>query len=106
MQKKRPKERADGFTVSPNAAEPPHAVSEELWVRPNMNLRHERNGEAGELAQLTPASAQKFLELANIALGLKKTVTPKKKHKSVSLPASVKKRKSTPSSKLTGELQS
>lgn len=92
MQKKRPKADADGFAISPENRQPPPSLARELWVRPNMNLRHKREA-TGELNPLTSASAQKFLELANIALGLQKPATARKKPRSVLAPATARKEK-------------
>jgi len=66
---------------TPHPPELPDIVSEQLWVRPSSNLRqHSRQAEE---ENITPASAQRFLELADIALGLKKTASNKKKTKSL-----------------------
>jgi hypothetical protein len=55
-------------------------LQKELWVRPNSNLRQQaRRGDAN----ITPTSGQRFLELADVALGMKKTAPPRKKPKSV-----------------------
>jgi hypothetical protein len=55
-------------------------LQKELWVRPNSNLRQQaRRGDAN----ITPMSGQRFLELADVALGMKKIAPPRKKPKSV-----------------------
>lgn len=90
MQKKPPKTKPDGLPVSKEFG--PLSDSRELWVRPNMSLRHQTDG-TGELDPLTSGSAQKFLELANIALGLGKPATARKKTRSVLATASLKKGK-------------
>lgn len=80
MQKQPARTRADRFA---EAAELSPTLSSELWVRPNHNFRHEspRDGESNVMA-----SGQRFLELADVALGLKKPVQTKRKAKSA-LPA-------------------
>lgn len=92
MQKKRAKTKTDGVSGVPQAGQMPVPSSTDLWVRPNMSLRHERQAD-GELSSLTSGRAQKFLELANIALGLKKPAPAVKKARSVLASASVRKQK-------------
>jgi len=66
---------------SPDLPEMPAVVSEQLWVRPSSNLRQQpRHQEEGNI---TPSSAQRFLELADVALGLKKPTPNKKKAKAL-----------------------
>ncbi|HSK46194.1 MAG TPA: hypothetical protein VLA83_20155 [Candidatus Binatia bacterium] len=58
--------------------------SEELWIAPRYSLK----GPAGERAWENRAggapSSSRYLELADIALGLKKTTAPKKKNLALS----------------------
>jgi hypothetical protein len=78
MQKKRPKPPA-GESVLP-AHELPNP--EELWVRPNYNLRQESHRK--NQGNITPESGQRLLELADVALGLKKPSPAKRKSKALS----------------------
>lgn len=82
MQKKRPKptpERSSQLQFPPEPQEP-SASSEQLWVRPESNLRQGRGTAAEE--NISPATAERLLKLADIALGVKKSV-PKPKLLSV-----------------------
>jgi hypothetical protein len=76
MQKQPARTRADRFA---EAAELSPNLSSELWVRPNGNFRHHsrRDGDSNIMA-----SGQRFLELADVALGLKKPMHTKRKAKS------------------------
>jgi len=60
-------------------AELPSAGPEELWVRPNYNLR--QPGERSSGGNISPERGQRLLELADIALGVKKPAAGKKKNK-------------------------
>ena len=104
MQRKRTKAKADGSAVPSGTAEPSSGLSRQLWVRPNMNLRPERQA-TGEGNPLTSANAQKFLKLADAALGLEESATLKKDARSVSDPAGVSKEKRRSAKKLMGQLQ-
>jgi len=90
MQQKRPRTQADRLA---ERAELSPALSKELWVRPNLNFP-DHSGHLGDL-NITPASAQRFLELADIALGLKKALPARKKPKSARPDAQQQKKKST-----------
>lgn len=92
MQKKHPKVNVEGIARPSEAGQTPSSRQNQLWVRPNMNLHHE-NREAGELAAANSGNAQKFLELANIALGLQKPANARKKAKAVLARASLRKGK-------------
>lgn len=85
MQKKRSKPLAKVHLVSAAGAELPPERAEELWVRPNYNL-HQQRQEASE-GNITPESGQRLLELADIALGLKKPSAAKRKSKALSAEA-------------------
>ena len=53
-------------------------LAKDLWVAPRMNLRGPDGNRAWEKAgNITPTSGTRFLELADVALGHKKS--PKKK---------------------------
>jgi hypothetical protein len=69
-----------------------------------MNLRHERQA-TGEVNPLTSARAQKFLKLANTALGLEKSATLKKDARPLPGPAAVSKEKGRSAKKLMGQTQ-
>lgn len=92
MQKKHPKMNAEGIAVPSEARQTPPSRPNQLWVRPNMNLHHE-NRELGELTAANSGNTQKFLELANIALGLQKPANAGKKAKSVLARATLRKGK-------------
>lgn len=66
-------------------AELPSAGPEELWVRPNYNLRQESERSKGR--NITPERGQRLLELADIALGVKKPAAGKNKNKILSAEA-------------------
>jgi hypothetical protein len=78
MQKKRPKPLADESVLPADRL--PHP--EDLWVRPNYNLRQE--SQRTNEANITPESGQRLLELADVALGLKKPGPTKRKSKALS----------------------
>ncbi|HEU5413986.1 MAG TPA: hypothetical protein VFW31_09525 [Candidatus Angelobacter sp.] len=84
MQKKRPKPLAEIPASSAATPEEPAQDGEELWVRPNYTLRQEpRQASDGNV---TPESGQRLLELADIALGLKKPAA-ERRHKALSAEA-------------------
>lgn len=57
-------------------------LSKDLWINPRSNLKGPDGNRAWDSkGNITPSSGTRFLELADIALGLKKT-TPKKKKSS------------------------
>jgi hypothetical protein len=85
MQKKRSKPRTETPVLSAAAPELPSEECEELWVRPNYNLRQQRQKPSE--GNITPESGQRLLELADIALGLKKPAAAKKKSKALSAEA-------------------
>jgi hypothetical protein len=85
MPKKRPKLLADAFVLPAERSELPPSGAEELWVRPNYNLRQE-NQRPSE-GNITPERGQRLLELADIALGLKKPASAKRKSKALSAEA-------------------
>lgn len=70
MQKKRSNPLAKVHVVSSVGPELPPEGGEELWVRPNYNLHQQR--QKPNVGNITPESGQRLLELADIALGLKK----------------------------------
>lgn len=77
MQKKIRKPLADSPVDSaPNLA---ISMSDQLWVRPNSNLIQVRKD-----ANARAASGKKLLELADVALGLKKATSAKKSAKVLS----------------------
>lgn len=55
-------------------------LSKDLWISPHLSLRG-RDGDRGwnRSGNLTPGTGARFLELADIALGTKKTGQKKKK---------------------------
>lgn len=67
--------------VSAGGPELPPEAAEELWVRPNYNLRQQRQKTSD--GNITPESGQRLLELADIALGLKKSAPAKRKSKAL-----------------------
>lgn len=85
MQKKRSKPRAEFQVVSAARPELPPEGADELWVRPNYTLRQQRQKPSE--GNITPESGQRLLELADIALGLKKPSAAKKKSKALSAEA-------------------
>jgi hypothetical protein len=76
MQKKRAKKLEEMSALPAAGQEGAQAVDEELWVRPNYNLRQERRQPNDR--NVTPESGQRLLELADIALGLKKPASQRK----------------------------
>jgi hypothetical protein len=57
----------------------------DLWVAPRMNLRGQDGNRAWDNAgNISPNSGARFLELADIALGLKKPESRKKKSSAAS----------------------
>jgi hypothetical protein len=55
-------------------------TANDLWVAPRMNLRGQDGNRAWDNAgNISPNSGARFLELADIALGLKKPESRKKK---------------------------
>jgi len=56
-----------------------HEKSPEVWINPKSNLKGGR-GDRGFDNRFGDASASRFLELADTALGLKKALPKKKKH--------------------------
>ncbi|HJT54104.1 MAG TPA: hypothetical protein VJ848_09665 [Candidatus Angelobacter sp.] len=85
MQKKRSKPLAGTPMLPAGNAELPSAGPEELWVRPNYNLR--QPGERSSGGNISPERGQRLLELADIALGVKKPAGGKKKTKILSAEA-------------------
>ncbi|HKT52078.1 MAG TPA: hypothetical protein VJV96_17380 [Candidatus Angelobacter sp.] len=77
MQKKRPKPLVETPVLPAALPEVAEAVAEELWVRPNYNLRQERRRQSD--GNVTPESGQRLLELADIALGLKKPAADRRR---------------------------
>jgi hypothetical protein len=63
---------------------PRHKKAPEVWVNPKSNLKGAR-GDRGFDNRFGDASASRFLELADIALGLKKPPQKKKKHAAVAV---------------------
>lgn len=54
-------------------------VSKDLWINPKSNIKGPDGNRAWDNSgNIAPSSGSRFLELADIALGVKKT-TPKKK---------------------------
>lgn len=54
--------------------------SEDLWINPRSNIRGPEGNRAWENSgNISPSSGARFLELADIALGLKKPASSKKK---------------------------
>jgi hypothetical protein len=68
------------------------SLTEDLWVRPT-NLRP--GSRRGVVANISPESGQRFLDLADIALGTKKQSQVKKKSKPIAA-ATHQKRKTAP----------
>lgn len=58
-------------------------VSKDLWISPRSNLK----GPNENQGNITPSSGSRFLELADIALGLKKAAPRKKRAASEREPA-------------------
>jgi hypothetical protein len=85
VQKKRSKPLAEVHVVSSAGPELPPEGTEELWVRPNYTLRQQR--QKPSQGNITPESGQRLLELADIALGLKKPSAAKRKSKALSAEA-------------------
>jgi len=79
MQKKRHKPVA--YAPAPCVPEPASSMSDQLWVRPNSNLIQEPR--EADARNITSASAKRLLELADVALGLKKGNAAKKTAKLV-----------------------
>lgn len=84
MQKKRPKPLVEIPVSSAATPEEPAQDGEELWVRPNYTLRQEPRQPSD--GNVTPESGQRLLELADIALGLKKPAA-ERRHKALSAEA-------------------
>ena len=56
------------------------SVSKDLWINPRSNIRGPEGNRAWENAgNISPSRGVRFLELADIALGLKKSAASKKK---------------------------
>lgn len=67
-------------------------VSKDLWVNPRSNLKGPDGSRAWDNeGNITPANGARFLELADIALGLKKPETLKKKRAAAGAHASAEK---------------
>lgn len=63
----------------PNGSSDGH-LDDELWINPRSNIRGPDGNRAwDDVGNITPASGARFLELADIALGLKKPAPKKKK---------------------------
>ena len=59
---------------------PSEDISKDLWVNPRSNLRGPDGNRAWNNAgNINPANGARFLELADVALGLKKPTPGKKK---------------------------
>lgn len=59
---------------------PKSDIAKDLWISPRTNLRGPDGNRAWDnQGNISPNSGARFLELADIALGLKKSTTPKKK---------------------------
>lgn len=55
-------------------------VAKDLWINPRSNIKGPDGDRAWDnQGNISPNSGAKFLELADIALGLKKPTTPRKK---------------------------
>lgn len=55
-------------------------LSKDLWINPRSNLKGPDGNRAWDTkGNITPSSGTRFLELADIALGLKKNAPRKKK---------------------------
>lgn len=77
MQKKRRKPMEGKSSSFQTVQELPSPMtSQELWVRPGSNLRQGREPAAEE--NISPASAERLLALADIALGVRKPVSKSK----------------------------
>lgn len=72
MQKKRRKPMPEKSSRPQRLRDAPSTASEQLWVRPDSNLQQGREM-AGE-TNISPATGARLLELADIALGVKKPV--------------------------------
>lgn len=72
MQKKRRKSMPEKSPRHQERREVPSSDSEQLWVRPASNLRQGRETD-GE-SNISPATAERLLKLADIALGVNKSV--------------------------------
>ena len=100
MQKKRRKPMPEKSSPSRRLQELPSTAAEQLWVRPDSNLRQGREM-AGE-TNISPATGQRLLKLADVALGVKESI-PAGKTKVLSVEAhhqkmSQRKKKITPRS--------
>ena len=66
-------------------------VSKDLWINPRSTLRGPEGNRAWENAgNISPSKGARFLELADIALGLKKPASSKKKAATAARPATQK----------------
>ena len=55
-------------------------LAKDLWISPHLNLRGRNGDRAWDRAgNLLPGAGARFLELADIALGIKKPMHPKSK---------------------------
>lgn len=59
---------------------PQAGLAKDLWINPRSNIRGPDGNRAWENSEnISPSSGARFLELADIALGLKKPASSKKK---------------------------
>jgi hypothetical protein len=65
----------------------------DMWVRPSSNFRRQQTRAIRE--NISPTSGQRFLELADVALGTRKSSQQKKKAKPA-VAATLLKRKTSP----------
>lgn len=80
------------------------SVSEDLWINPRSNIRGPEGDRAWENSgNISPSSGARFLELADIALGLKKPASSKKKAATGSQHAPQKSHKTEPYIQELGE---
>jgi hypothetical protein len=64
----------------PNAAGPKSNLAKDLWINPRSNLRGPDGDRAWDnQGNISPQGGARFLELEDIALGLKKPATKKKR---------------------------
>jgi len=64
---------------------PDDSASDGIWINPRLNLRGPDGNRAWEMnTNITPTAGSRFLELADIAFGHKKSHSQKKKPMAVS----------------------
>lgn len=67
-------------------------IAKDLWINPRSNLRGPDGNRAWDnQGNISPGSGARFLELADIALGLKKSATKKKKAAAASIQLTIEK---------------